>query len=419
MIRQAFQRGRIATGVAIAVPLLAFAIAFAPTVARAKGPPLVPVTATGIPTRAPEQAGLHSGSFFYYPSLTLFGAYDDNVLASESNEQDDVEGTISPEMVISGDTGRWIFTGLLGATLSNHAEQSGEDVANVMVRGALLNRPGAMNRLRVVAGFVRRAEETTSPDRSLVGDRNHFNRALSEVTYFHQPDRWGIGGFAGVERRSMSESFDADRDRTFFTLEPGIAYQVRPGLDVTAGPFYIRTTYDDETDRNGLARDNERLGARAEIKYEINDRLRLTAELAPGTIAFTDPSFDDEFFLAVDARLEWRPEDQTAISFSISRSPEPTTQNNVPYTEDTRFRGTVTHVLPSSLQLNLDAALTTRVFDAISRTDIDYDLDLSAEYPVAPQLRLFSRYGFRARESDVSAREFLRNQIVLGIRAQI
>ncbi|RWA72979.1 outer membrane beta-barrel protein [Mesorhizobium sp.] len=283
--------------------------------------------------------------------------------------------------------------------------------------------------LRAIAklGYEAVPESASSPD------------AITGVT--SQPLRQTVDGSLGVEKDvgkmrytltgAVTHDFygDAklsdgtvlsqkDRDSTLYSATLRTGYQVSPAVTPFAEVEAGRRVYDLRLDSNGFERSSTRLGARAGLELDMDDKL--SGEFSVGWLR---EAIDDDRLPAnagpyVNADLKWSPERGTIIGLTGRTTIESTTAANE--SGDVLYSGRLTGERQVRANLTANSSLG---LDWRNYTGSDgHDLILSAEAGLTWWLNRYAGLTTRVRTekltSNLPGRDYVANSVYLGLKVQ-
>ncbi|RRI07980.1 hypothetical protein EH240_01000 [Mesorhizobium tamadayense] len=283
--------------------------------------------------------------------------------------------------------------------------------------------------LRAIAklGYEAVPESASSPD------------AIAGVT--SQPLRQTVNGSLGVEKDvgkmryaltgAVTHDFYGDaklsdgtmlsqkhRDSTLYSATLRTGYQVSlaitPFAEVEAG----RRIYDLRLDSNGFERSSTRLGARAGLELDMDDKL--SGEFSVGWLR---EAIDDDRLPAnagpyVNADLKWSPERGTIVGLTARTTIESTTTANE--SGDVLYSGRLTGERQVRANLTANSALGLDWRDYTGSEG--HDLILSAEAGLTWWLNRYAGLTTRVRTekltSNLAGRDYVANSVYLGLKVQ-
>lgn len=283
--------------------------------------------------------------------------------------------------------------------------------------------------LRAIAklGYEAVPESASSPD------------AIAGVT--SQPLRQTVDGSLGIEKDvgkmrytltgAVTHDFygDAklsdgtvlsqkDRDATLYSATLRTGYQVSPAITPFAEVEAGRRVYDLRVDSNGFARSSTRLGARAGLELDMDEKL--SGEFSVGWLR---EAIDDDRLPAnagpyVNADLKWSPERGTIIGLTGRTTIESTTTAGL--SGDVLYSGRLTgeRQVRANLTANSSLGLDWRDYTGSD----GHDLILSAEAGLTWWLNRYAGLTTRVRTekltSNLAGRDYVANSVYLGLKVQ-
>ena len=285
------------------------------------------------------------------------------------------------------------------------------------------------NELRAIAklGYEAVPESASSPD------------AIAGVT--SQPLRQTVDGSLGIEKDvgkmryaltgAVTHDFygDAnlsdgttlsqkDRDSTLYSATLRTGYEVSPAITPFAEVEAGRRIYDQRLDSNLYERSSTRLGARAGLELDMDDKL--SGEFSVGWLR---EAIDDDRLPAnagpyVNADLKWSPERGTIVGLTGRTTIESTTTAGE--SGDVLYSGRLTGERQIRANLTANSALG---LDWRDYTGSDgHDLILSAEAGLTWWLNRYAGLTTRVRTekltSNLPGRDYVANSVFLGLKVQ-
>ncbi|HWK64855.1 MAG TPA: outer membrane beta-barrel protein [Rhizobiaceae bacterium] len=209
-----------------------------------------------------------------------------------------------------------------------------------------------------------------------------------------------------------------DRDSTLGTLVLRGGYELSPALTPFAEVEVGRRDYQLETDSNGFQRSTNRLGARAGVAVDINEKLE--GEISAGWIEerFDDPRLVPVSGPTIDADLAWSPIRGTIVGLSAATTVESATAVDE--------SGSLLYAARLDVQREMRANLTGNIAFGAAYRDYagigGHDLTLGAEAGLTYWLNRYVGLTTRARHerqtSTIPGRGYEANSIFLGMRLQ-
>lgn len=367
-----------------------------------------------------DAVGIRSGGFMILPTISISEAYDDNILASDSNTRDDLITNVEPAIVVKSDWARHAVNVSASADVAFFASNSNENYQDYS-----FSANGRFDALRdtYLTGSIDYAsshESRSSADdaggeepglytvfQSSVGVLNRFNRfALSALATFRRYDFDDV-----VVSGVANNQDDRDRDRIDLVLRGG--YEIVPGYQGFVRLNLNDTDYVDSVDDTGVMRGSDGYEAVAGVRIDLSG---LTyGDIFAGYIShdYVDSSLVTIEGVTFGADLTWNMTELTTIKLTLARNISETTQSSTSGTFDTAFDFSVDHELLRHLILSARAGFENRDFEGTSRQDTYLRFGIGAKYLVNRNLNIVFDYDFDRRNSDNAGSDYIENVFML------
>lgn len=364
-----------------------------------------------------DAKGLPAGGFRIYPSLTVREAFDDNVFATDDNEEDDFITLISPEIDVVSEWSRHGLAFNAYADIERFAEFDDEDAEEygASVRGNL--DLTERDELRGLAGYARQVEGRTDPDQAAGVDRNEYDEILLGAGYTHDFNRvavrldglWRDLDFIGGRQRA--------RDRQEYRIDGRVSYDVSPRFDIFVQPFYILRDYEVRAG-DGTDQDSQTFGILGGAAIDITGVM--VGEVGAGVFydEFESSTRDEVTGFALSAGIDWNVTELTTLSARASNQSEATTVGGASTLVTTEAGLAVEHELMRNVLLGADAYYQIEDFQGISRTDDTFGGGLEVRYLVNNYVSVFAEYLHETQDSDVAGNDYSKNVVLVGLRGQ-
>jgi hypothetical protein len=374
-----------------------------------------------------DPIGIRAGSFFIYPSLTVEGAYDSNVFATEDDEEDDFFATVTPQIDAQSNFSRHAlnFTvGAEGAAYNDYDENNYLDFFSSADGRLDITRDDALS---AALGLSRLHEDRESADS--VGrdeDVTQYWQEVARLNYRHDFNRFFtlVGGditrFDYLDNGDINED---DRDRNQYRGRARLGYNISERFAGFVEGAYDVRRYDNTPNDQGVDRDSEGYAIRGGTEIDITGIL--FGELALG---YTHRNYDDESLdsfggLGGGGKLTWNVTPLTTVIFEATGEIQETTVevDGDPASADFEKAVTVdvTHELLRNVLLNANAGYIRDDFEGTDRTDNTYLAGAGVTYLLNRNLSLDATYRFSTRDSDADGGDYTRSIVRLGITARL
>ena len=373
-----------------------------------------------------EALGTPVGAFIMYPSLTVDTEYNDNIFATDGNEEDDIIFRIKPSVNIESDWDNHSLQFLSSATFNQYVDNTSEDVIDYEFLSS-----GRLDILEDTflfgsAGVNRTHEDRTSAD-DVQGDEptqytviggnidfhHRFNRAWTELNNTVQHLNYDdVSGGPGI----TIDNDDRDRLETHSRLRAG--YDFNPEVSAFLQGHFGVEKYDETPDSPGVSRDAYQYGVAAGFRFDITDLIVGDAFAGYQWREQDDDAFGDENTYEVGAGLTWFATELTTANLNASRHWEETTVAGSSSALTTIVGVGVNHSLLDTVTLSGHVDYTNEDFEGTNRTDETYSFGPEVIYLVNRFVHLSLGYNYEQRDSDAATEDYTIHSVVLSTRFQ-
>lgn len=375
-----------------------------------------------------DPLGIRAGSFFIFPSLTVEGEYDDNVFATDDDEEDDLGTIISPNIEVNSNFSRHAINGRLGAEVGRFLEFSSNNYYDFfssidgrldITRESNLTGVLALDRLhedRESADVLEEADDITEywRGRASLAHRYNFNRIFTVLG----------AEFLRYDFQDPTDTINEDdRDRNQYIGRARLGYEISPRLAGFVQGVYDIRRYDETPDDTGRDRDSKGYGLHGGVEVDITGIM--FGELFAGYTyrKYDDDDLDNAGGLGGGGSLTWNITPLTTIIASALAEIQETTVVFEGDEASADFEKTlsldVTHELLRNVLLNANATYTRDDFEGTERSDDTFIAGAGVSYLLNRNLSLDATYRFSTRASDDETEEFTRNIVRLGVTARL
>jgi hypothetical protein len=373
-----------------------------------------------------EALGTPVGAFIVYPSLTLGTEYNDNIFATDGDEEDDIIFRIRPQVLVASDWDNHSLQFLGEGNFARYVDNTSEDT-----NGFRFLSDGRVDILRDTFATLNAGVTQTFEERGSADDVNG-EEPTKELTYgggagfFHTFNRVWLELNGSVVKRDFSDVDAAgggqinqdDRDRIEYSSSQRVGYDFNPDIGAFLQTTFARTSYNDSSDDFGDSRDS--------IDYSLSGGLRLdVTDLIFGDVfagvtrsEFDDSAFDTETTWNIGGNLTWLVTELTTANFSAARTWEETTVEGSSTALTTTAGVNVNHSLTDDVSLDGFFNYTREEFEGTNRVDDTYSLGPGVNYLMNRFLHWRLNYTYTQRESDAVGEDYIENLILLTARLQ-
>lgn len=374
-----------------------------------------------------DPLGIRARSFLIYPQLSVAGAYDSNVYATDNNTDDDFVLEIQPSVTARSQWSRHALNARLRGAFGRYASENDNDYEDfgAGVDGRLDVSQGSALTGSFDIDRLSESREDPNDDNDEQKVTNYYLGNLN-LAYRHTFNRLFIQPKGQIRRYDYENAGDInnnDRDRNVYQPGLRVGYELSPRFSVFTDGEYEIVRYDQTPDDDGDDRDGE--GFSIDVGTEIDFTGILWGEVALG---YTERSYDDNDLdstggLSAATTLNWNVTGLTTIIGGLSSGIEETTRevDGEPASGILRTSATleVQHELRRNIILLGNLRYTRDDFEGVSRTDDVYVAGAGLEYLVNRNISLDLNYRFSKRDSDDDGADFDRNIVTVGITGRL
>ncbi len=381
--------------------------------------PNVPVT--GRPRPDYDPLGVRAGGFLIYPSVTVDGAYNNNVLATDNDEEDDYIFTFRPEIQVRSNFPRHSLGFTVESDIGRYVDHTNEDFEDY--GAALAGRLDITrnNRLTAAANVGREHDSRDDPEDAGadVTDKPVEYYVFGSALGFQQDfNRFNFGLLGTFDRRDYNEE-DAnqdedERDRNRYGARLRTGYFISPRINAFLQGGYRREQRDAS---NKSQRDNDVYSAGVGTAIDFTGLLFGEAFVGWSLQEFDDSTFDSQNGLDYGVNLTWNPTRLTTLRLDGGGGFEPSDVGSSNLESKIGLR--VDHELRRNVLIGSEVTYTRDDFQDTDRTDNRFDLGPDITYLINRYLSVGAGYTFTTRTSDDEDREFNRHLVSVRLTAQL
>ena len=359
-----------------------------------------------------EAVGLRAGAFMVWPKLNATVERNDNIFASETNEQDDTVFHIAPEISAQSTWSRHFLSAYGRALVHRYSDFSTEDTEDYFV--------GATGRLDVLRSaningaleWSRQTEPRTSAAAEDQARPIQFEVTSGYLATSREFNRMRLSARADVrsfiylaERLNRPQD---DRDRTISTLMGRADYAVSPDTALFAQITGNKRAYRLQNPPpaafpNFIDRDSEGFEVLAGANFEVSALAR--GEIGLGYLKqnFQDGRLGDIDGFGGRGQVEWFPTELVTVTLAGSRTIEDAAVIGSSGYLANNLSGQVDYELLRNVILTGQVGWGEDDYKGIDRTDKRTTAGLSATYLMNRRLGVTVSYNYFKQDSKGSA----------------
>ncbi|MBX3504018.1 MAG: outer membrane beta-barrel protein [Parvibaculum sp.] len=376
-----------------------------------------------------DAVGVRAGAFTVFPEVSVTGAYNDNIYATDTNTESDFITTLGARVSAASNWSRHALNLRAGVAQQLYADNDDEDRLDWNVGGdgriditrdtnisaglsyaELTEDRGAPNAAGI--GFAAEPTEYSLLQANVALD-HRFNRVTSRLgaTYsdFDYDDTPAIGGGPAID-----QDF---RDREEFTQFLRLGYDVSPDTNVYVQGTINQRKYDQQPPAVPLNRDSDGYAVVVGSEFRLTNLAQGGVYVGYHSQDYDDPTLPEIDGLAYGASVDWFVTPLTTVRFEAASSIEETINAGASgYTENS-VGLRIDHELMRNVILGARASYANNDYEGITREDDVMRAGLSVDYLLNRNFSLQLGYDYTERDSNVNARDYTANQIGLTLRA--
>jgi hypothetical protein len=373
--------------------------------------------------------GTKLGSFTAYPKLGLATGYDDNILATESDQLSDARFQIDPSLAYESGWSRNSLS--LGAFLSSrlYADATSQDSLDWGVGGSGQLDVLTDTNLRGMVGYQRLTDPRGGVNDPLNAPAPvQYDLIQSSLVGNHSLNQIDLSIVANLQVYDYEEADQQYRDREVYSLTGQIGYTFSPGYSAFVRGTNTKTDFNNlsaplpppEASGTRVTQDSKGYRVAAGIASEITNLISGEA-----FIGYLDQDYDSAAFADVDGvsfgvDLEWSPSKLTTVRLTGSREVVDSTNpiaGGILYS----IGGIgVKHELSQDIALNADFSYYNGdyVGSTNNREDNGYRFSLGTDYRFSRSIQVNLLYSYDDRDSNVARQSYTRNVVTVGVTLQ-
>ena len=373
-----------------------------------------------------DALGVHAGSFFIFPSIRQNITYDDNIFATDGNEQSDVIYSVVPSVAVRSDWNQHSLNFSAGADLGFYFDDTDENYQDYRAAASGMVDVTKSTRVRASGSYNHLHESRGDPDDVGSVKPTELDRYRTGLSASHRFNRVAVTAGGTFEHINYENAQTAgggtidngDRDRNVFSPALEVGYQIVPQyVAFIRGEGHV-VRYRRGTDRNGFNRDSDGYDIVGGAKIDITNVIFGDFFAGYRRRNYDDPAFSSTNGFVVGGDIKWNPTRLTTVGLMVNRRIVETIRTASSGYVHTAVGARVDHELLRNLVLNAFFGYAHDAFDGITRKDDNYRAGVGANYALNRHFILNARYAFRNRSSNTAGNDFTQNTIRGGLTAR-
>lgn len=374
---------------------------------------------------------LRTGKFLISPMLTTSVRYNDNVFATENDEEDDLLWVNTPQVRVDSDFARHALGLELSASSGEYADNTDENYLDYRAR--LSGRLDVTGQTSIPLSLEYRRDHFLrgSPDDVSGSEPTEFDRTIIETGFDHGGHTLEFSGRSRLEEIRFDDNIGAggiinnqDLNRSDWdnTLRIGMAQEAQ------VAPFvygrFEAIDYDASVNDEGVNRDatETEIGIGSTIDY--SDVTRFSASIGWVQRDNDDARFDEVEDFTASLDMTWEPTATLALTLTGERLIEETTIGTLSASVDSRLALSGLYEIAPNLLLNPRLEYREKDYDGGSdATALDiYQGNLTLNYKMTRNIWALLAYDYRKQEEAVESPSFsgyTQNTVSFSVQFQL
>ncbi|MEJ2214379.1 MAG: outer membrane beta-barrel protein, partial [Gammaproteobacteria bacterium] len=354
-----------------------------------------------------KKPGYHAAGFRIRPSVSVTGKFDDNIFATDTDEESDFITVISPRLNVDSTWDKHSLRFKVGADVGRYGDFDAENYDDFWLTADGKYNLTPSTDIFGGLGYGSEHEGRDSPDAVLGGlspttytSRNGYVgiKTLQDSTTYRIGLTYEDLDFEDVLDAAGGSIINDDRDRELWGLGVRATHNLDKGRDVYLQALYDIRDYDETVDQNGYERDSDGYRVALGLKNNFDSGNKVEAY-----IGYFSQDYDDDTFSSVDSMdfggsFTYRPNANTKLTGNLVRTLNETTIAGSSGYINTSFSGKLEHRISQQLIPYLSLGYAESDFQDHGREDQIYSAEAAVKYYVARNA--FFTAGYRHVERD-------------------
>ena len=372
-----------------------------------------------------DAKGLPAGAFRILPTLKVEEEYNDNIFATDGNEQEDFITHVKPSLTIESDWSRHSLTAYANADAAFYADNGDEDNTDYTV-----GTTGRLDVLRETYIFGGASHALLHEDR---GDPNATG-SITEPTEYEQNNA-NISVYRGLRRFSVTADADYtefdyeddittaggindndDRDRYKAKTGLRLGYEILPDYEAFVQGNVNKIDYDDAIN-NGNNRDSDGYEVETGLALDLGGKTRGEVSVGFMEQKYDDPTLSDVDDFTYGASILWNPSQLTSVRLNADRTIEETVQTGASAYVNSTAGIAVEHELLRSVLVGANFNYSFHKYEGvnITREDDWYAAGADVKYLINRYSNFDLSYEFLDRDSNLANQDYTQNRVMAGL----
>lgn len=376
-----------------------------------------------------DAQGMRAGGFVLYPELGLSVESNSNVFADDTLEQSDLALGVEARGSLESNWNTHALNLRVEAINRAFQEFSTQDAFDWGVGGDL--RIDGSRRFSLFAsGGYRDAHElpADSPAPTALEEPAPFQHARGEVGFERAFDQLRLSGRVGGDNYDYEDAALAaggtlendDRDHVATRAQLRVDLAVSPSTALFVSAEANARDYDLAPPAPGVTVNRDATGYEILAGASFDVTRMATGEVGIGylTQEYDEPGSESASGLAVNASIDWHPDELVTFNVSARRAAEPARAAGALGSIDTDVSASLDYEFRRNIILSVRARAERDEFDGVDRDDDRVAIEIQGDYAVNRAVSYYLNVGHYEQDSSGvdAGRDFSADRAVIGVR---
>ena len=382
-------------------------------------------------SEAKEKPGYYTESFHIQPELQVTGYYDDNIYATDQQEESDFITIISPMLKVKS---LWDKNSLklgAGANIGRYADKTGENYNDAWVEADGSFNIGEKTSLFGGAGYSHKHEPRDSKESARITPEP----TTYDVTDLRLGMRQGFddltlrvaGTYQALDYKNVGDVYNDDRDRTVTGLGARVSKRIDKNLSIYGQAFLNNRDYDEAEDLSGFNRDSQGYTASVGVTKKFGRSNKIDAYLGWLVQEYDDDRFDRVNKPNFAASLRWYPAESYKLTASLDRTLSETTEFGSSGYLYTQFDTQLDKRMFNNIVGYLSYGYGLVEYQDVGREDVINTFGVGVNYYMSKRVLISGGYSYISNDSNdesdslgpLDTYDYQRNLFLLSIKVKL
>ncbi len=369
--------------------------------------------------------GVRAGSFLVIPKVELQETYNDNIYATEANEESDFITTAKAEIAARSNWSRHALNAVVKGDARRYADNNDENQENYTL--ATDGRVDVMRDTSIGGGISYAEDHEERGDPNTIGSPSEpvkYNTTLARIGAYRGLGKANARFDSEVKMLEFSNGTSTTgaainnsvRDRNEYSQSLRLGYRLTDTFEGFVRGVVDNRVYDNKTNN----RTNRGQAVVAGTSFDVTGKTKGEAFVGTAKRKYSNAARPEISEPVWGGKVTWNATDLTSVIASVDRGIEETTLNGSSGFVSTDYRVVVEHALTRDILLKGNAGYTNNEYQgaaAFQREDDIMSAGVGVDYWMNRCLKAGLGYSYSDRDSNVTGGDYGRNAVMLKLTA--